>query len=214
MNQRPKQRGSETIQPPGRSVSAEPQRRSFFIRVLAGGLAVMVGLVPLGIGMGFFFDPLFRRARRAAGKDGASTGPQSRRDADGFTRLDIGVAALPEDGTPLAYKVLDDRTDAWNRFPNVDIGTVWLRRLPDNQVLAFSTICPHLGCSVDFRAAKRDFFCPCHTSAFDLQGTPLNSIPPRGMDSLETRLKPETGDTIWVKYQQFRGTISEKIPVA
>jgi nitrite reductase/ring-hydroxylating ferredoxin subunit len=180
--------------------------------VLAGIASALLGLIPIGLGLGFFFDPLVRRQRVDSGGTGGQ--PLGRSDSDGFVRLDIGTSALPDDGTPVAYKVLDDRTDAWNRFRNIEIGTVWLRRVGEGKVLAFSSICPHLGCAVDFRAAHGDFYCPCHTSAFDLQGAPVNDIPPRGMDSLETRLKPETGDTIWLKYQVFRATIAEKIPVS
>lgn len=212
MNQRPTGQGAE--QGKNDRPTSTP-RRGFVTRMLAGGLAALLAAVPTGLGLGFFFDPLYRRTRRASGSGGpGGSDSHERRDADGFIRLDIGVSALPEDGTPLTYKVLDDRTDAWNRFRDVEIGTVWLRRVSASDVLAFSSICPHLGCAVDYRAAKGDFFCPCHTSAFDLKGEPLNNIPPRGMDRLETRLKPETGDTIWLKYENFRGTIPEKIPVA
>jgi menaquinol-cytochrome c reductase iron-sulfur subunit len=180
--------------------------------LLAGLIGTLLGLLPVGLGLGFFLDPLLRRHRDSTGDEGGPA--QGRKDSHGFVRLDIGLSALPEDGTPVAYKVLDDRTDAWNRFRDIEVGTVWLRKVGDNDVVAFSAICPHLGCAVDFRAARGDFYCPCHTSAFDLQGTPTNSIPPRGMDILETRLKPETGDAIWLKYQVFRATIPEKIPVS
>lgn len=185
-------------------------RRGFFVRFLAGTVAMLVGAVPLGLGIGFVLDPLIRR-RRASDSSG-TTG--SRQDEDGFIRLDIGVASLPEDGTPVSYQVLSDKTDAWNRFQDVQVGTVWLRRTGDQSVVAFSSICPHLGCAVDYRAAKGDFFCPCHTSAFNLDGERTNHIPPRGMDRLETRFKPETGDTIWLKYQTFLATTPEKIPVS
>jgi Rieske Fe-S protein len=165
---------------------------------------------PWGLGVGFFLDPLIRRRRSEATDDASS----SRQDDEGFVRLDIGLASLPVDGTPVSCRVLSDKTDAWNRFQNVEVGTVWLRRTSDESVMAFSSICPHLGCAVDFRAAKGDFFCPCHTSAFNLDGERTNHIPPRGMDRLETRFKPETGDTIWLKYQTFLATTPEKIPVS
>jgi menaquinol-cytochrome c reductase iron-sulfur subunit len=182
-------------------------RRGFVVRFLAGTIGALLALIPTGLGLGFFLDPLLRKP---SGQPGDAGG---REDADGFIRLDITVAALPDDGTPVAYKVLNDKTDAWNRFRNVEVGTVWLRRTEDGEVLALSSICPHLGCAVDFRGASSDFFCPCHTSAFNLAGERTNNIPPRGMDRLETRFKPETGDTIWLKYQNFRATTSEKIPV-
>jgi Rieske Fe-S protein len=83
-------------------------------------------------------------------------------------------------------------------------------RRREGGVEVFSSICPHLGCSVDFRAAQRDFFCPCHTSTFDLQGRRLNRIPPRNMDALEVRVEQ---DRIWIRYQRFRGGIPEKVAI-
>ena len=81
-----------------------------------------------------------------------------------------------------------------------------------------ASICPHLGCSVDFRPAEQDFFCPCHTSAFALDGKKTNEIPPRDMDSLEVSMRTNgaddpAGQEIWVRYQKFRGATAEKIAV-
>ena len=129
----------------------------------------------------------------------------------------IGFAALPEDGTPQQFTVFDDKQDAWNLFREVPIGSVWLRRI-GKQVIAFNTVCPHLGCAVGHRPSENDFFCPCHTSAFDLDGKKLNEVPPRDLDVLEVRRKSggveqEDGDEIWIKFQNFRAATSEKVPV-
>ena len=70
--------------------------------------------------------------------------------------------------------------------------------------------CPHLGCKIDYKASSGSYFCPCHASTFDLKGEKQNKIPPRGMDSLETRV---TDGTVWVKYENFQGGIPEKTPV-
>jgi hypothetical protein len=43
-----------------------------------------------------------------------------------------------------------------------------------------------------------------------MDGKPLNAIPPRGMDTLEAKI---ADDRIWVKYEQYRGATSEKVPV-
>ena len=84
---------------------------------------------------------------------------------------------------------------------------------------AFNVTCPHLGCAVEYRKTpvdhKPEFFCPCHTSAFQLNGEKKNQIPPRDLDSLETKVvKNDKGENeIWVKYQEFRATLGEKVPV-
>ena len=108
-------------------------------------------------------------------------------------------------------QILDDLVDAWNKFPNVPIGSVWVRVDESGDVIVFTTLCPHLGCSVEYRNVETDFYCPCHLSAFKLDGTKDNPIPPRDMDSLA--VKPDTGDEIWVQFKNFRGGISEKVEI-
>ncbi len=174
-----------------------PHRRSFLYR-LAAALVGAVAIVPVALAaVAFLLSPL-RRGRIE---------PDSAGD---FLPLGRSPEALPGDGTPERVAVLADRVDAWNRHPRQPIGTVWLRKLPDGSVAAWTSICPHLGCAVDFRRAQGDFFCPCHTSTFDLDGKRLNRIPPRDMDSLEVRVQD---DQIWIRYQRFRGGIADKVVV-
>jgi Rieske Fe-S protein len=47
-----------------------------------------------------------------------------------------------------------------------------LRRERD-RILAFSTVCPHLGCTVTWQETAREFLCPCHTGRFDAAGAPV-----------------------------------------
>jgi cytochrome b6-f complex iron-sulfur subunit len=49
----------------------------------------------------------------------------------------------------------------------------------DKGFLAFSAVCTHLGCLVEFDTAKRDILCPCHGGVFDLDGRPIAGPPPR-----------------------------------
>ena len=136
----------------------------------------------------------------------------------GSFKLDATTDSLPDDGTPVAVTVKSTLDDAWNRFKDVPVGSVWLRKQPDGSVIAFNSICPHLGCSVNYRRSDDDFFCPCHTSSFDLDGTKTNEVPPRNMDELEiitaTDGEPgKDGKELWLKFQNFRGATEQKIPV-
>jgi menaquinol-cytochrome c reductase iron-sulfur subunit len=196
---------------PTESSVPEIARRGWFLQMATGALSLLLAAVPAGLGMGFLLDPLLRKRQTA---EPSSTDSNARKDDQGFLRLDITSDALPADGTPVAYKVHDDKVDAWNRFTQIEVGTIWLRRMNDGSVLALNAICPHLGCQVDHRVARQDFFCPCHTSSFDLDGNRTNQIPPRPMDRLEVRLKPETGTTIWLKYENYRAGTSEKIAIS
>lgn len=180
--------------------NADLPRRSFFVRAMAGFVGFIVGVVPFAAGLAFFFDPLVRK--RGGGEGG---------NQNGFIDMEIPVSAVPDNGIPQAFKVHDDVVDAWNKFLHVEIGSVWLRKNPDGEIVAFSSVCPHLGCAVDYVSAERVFYCPCHTSKFELTGEKINDIPPRGMDTLKTKIKE---GTIWIKYEKFRATIAEKVPIS
>ena len=44
----------------------------------------------------------------------------------------------------------------------------------DNTLKAFSAVCPHLGCIVQWNNDEKSFDCPCHGSRFDAEGTVIN----------------------------------------
>jgi len=190
---------------PGEGTFQDVPRRNFLSQILALFIGGLILVVPVVSGLAFFFDPLFRRNRRS------SVGGDARRDADGFLRV-ASMASLPDNGRPQIFTVYDDLVDAWNKFGNQPIGRVFLRKLPDGSVTAFNVRCPHLGCAVDFRPSHNDYFCPCHMSAFNLDGGKENEIPPRGMDALDVKVK--NGTEVWVRYQVFKAGTPDKIAVS
>lgn len=173
-----------------------PCRRDFFKKALAGLIGAIVGLVPLGAGLVVFFDPL---RRKSAG--------------NGKVRV-TSLEALPDDGVPRKFPVLASRIDAWNKYHEVPIGAVYLRRTSEGKVQAFNVVCPHAGCFVDFLPERGSFLCPCHNSTFAVTGRIDNptSPAPRGLDSLETEVRD--GKDVWVQFQNFQPGRPEKIPVA
>ncbi|MFN2313197.1 MAG: ubiquinol-cytochrome c reductase iron-sulfur subunit [Bacteroidales bacterium] len=62
------------------------------------------------------------------------------------------------------------------------INRIYIVRENDGGFLALSIVCPHLGCSVLWDETKRQFDCPCHSSAFDQHGVVLSSPAPRPLD--------------------------------
>jgi len=44
---------------------------------------------------------------------------------------------------------------------------------------AFSAVCTHLGCIVDWNTVSHEFHCPCHAAAFDAAGQVVSGPPPR-----------------------------------
>ena len=172
-------------------------RRGFMTHVLAAAIGGFVGLVPFASGLCFFLDPLIRKRKGGGG--------------DGFVKLPITVEALEINGEPQLVKIIMDKVDAWNTYRNQPVGAVYLRRVAADKVVIFNQRCPHLGCAVDYKPAEKIYFCPCHTSAFGLDGVKQNDIPPRGLDELEVSIRNST--EVWVKFQNFRATTAEKIPV-
>ena len=56
------------------------------------------------------------------------------------------------------------------------------------EFLAFSAICTHLGCVVDWNSEKKEILCPCHAGVFDLQGKVVSGPPPRPLPSYAIRV--------------------------
>jgi Rieske Fe-S protein len=111
-------------------------------------------------------------------------------------------------GEPQQVVIRDLRRDAWTVHPDDVVGRVWLVRRDTDQVDAFTTICPHLGCSVNFAEKQRLFICPCHGGTFKedgqrLERPGLSNPAPRGMDRLACRRDPARPEWIQVKYQNF-----------
>jgi menaquinol-cytochrome c reductase iron-sulfur subunit len=47
----------------------------------------------------------------------------------------------------------------------------WVRRVGDNDFIAFVLNCSHLGCPVSWEASPKLFICPCHGSVYYEDGT-------------------------------------------
>ena len=61
-------------------------------------------------------------------------------------------------------------------------GKFYLARLENGGFLALSRTCTHLGCTVPWVEDENRFVCPCHSSAFELNGNVLAPPAPRAMD--------------------------------
>ncbi len=73
-----------------------------------------------------------------------------------------------------------------------------LVRTGENEVIALSTSCTHLGCKVFWQKDKNRFFCPCHDGVFDPQGNVVSGPPPRPLDSYQVEI---TGENVFIYYK-------------
>lgn len=177
--------------------SHPPMERRSFLKWATHGLGALFGAL-LGIpAVAYLIDARNRAARIAGFRTIAKLS-------------DLKV------GEPTQAVIRDVRQDAWTLHPNDVVGRVWLIKRDDKHVDAYTTVCPHLGCSVNFKAQEQRFVCPCHNGTFDINGqrvelTGASNPAPRGMDLLDIEIKD---DLIAVKYQNFRQGEHEKIPKA
>ena len=53
---------------------------------------------------------------------------------------------------------------------------------------AFSLICTHLGCTVQWQEGKQQFFCPCHDGYYDRNGDVVSGPPPMPLEQLQAKI--------------------------
>jgi nitrite reductase/ring-hydroxylating ferredoxin subunit len=64
----------------------------------------------------------------------------------------------------------------------------------DEDFVALSSTCPHLGCQVHWESQNNRYFCPCHSGAFDASGRGTEGPPgDAGMELPRYPLKVERG---------------------
>jgi Rieske Fe-S protein len=112
-------------------------------------------------------------------------------------------------GEPVRVDLIGDKTDGWNRMTNVKIGTVFVVN-EGGSLKAYSAVCPHLGCLVDYEAEEAKFLCACHRSYFSKDGKVESGPSPRGMDELEIEVHD---DVVSIRYKQFKLGTEKKEPV-
>ena len=187
-----------TDDPPAKAGADE--RRTFLVQASAIVIGGIVGFVPLLVGLRNFLNPLLR----------------SKDDIEVDKAVRIATLDDIEIGKVYRFKVNAIRVDAWSKHPPGPIGAVYVRRDSDDpKVLpkVYTSVCPHLGCSVDYKEDRQQFVCPCHNGTFAKDGTlvdPETAPPPRDLDELED-VEIRNGNELWVVYRRFRSGIAAKI---
>jgi thiosulfate dehydrogenase [quinone] large subunit len=158
----------------------DPGRRS----LLRGGVVTgAVAAAALGLG------GLTAWIGRAAGGNRTSRLPRTAA-ADGTGGGTTGgtggtVLARPGEISPGSAKRF---TDSSNGSP------AWLVHLPAGGYRAFTAVCTHAGCTVDFQTADQQFSCPCHGGVFSAaSGAVEAGPPPRPLETVAVRVN---GDTV------------------
>jgi len=67
-------------------------------------------------------------------------------------------------------------------------------RTADGEVRAFSAVCTHLDCTVQFKTDTSQLWCACHNGTYDLRGNVVSGPPPRGLEQFTVNLRGEGDD--------------------
>jgi Rieske Fe-S protein len=169
--------------------SQRPSTRRGFLKLITAALGALVGALLAIPALRFLAFPARRKI--VLGPDALFPVAQVDTVGDKPVRVEI---------------IAPEQRDAWAKVDNVRLGAAWLVR-KGSEIRAFSTTCPHLGCSVDYDAKADGFRCPCHTSSFDRAGNRVSGPAKRGMDPLETHV--EDGRVL-VRFRRYKLDVPDR----
>jgi cytochrome b6-f complex iron-sulfur subunit len=66
-------------------------------------------------------------------------------------------------------------------------------RTPDGEFRAFTAVCTHLDCTVQYKADTHQLWCACHNGMYDLGGNNVSGPPPRPLEPFAVNLRGEPG---------------------
>jgi cytochrome b6-f complex iron-sulfur subunit len=66
-----------------------------------------------------------------------------------------------------------------------------LVKTPAGELRAFTAVCTHLNCTVQYREEKQDIWCACHNGVYDLNGKNVSGPPPRPLEPFKVNVKGE-----------------------
>ena len=101
--------------------------------------------------------------------------------------VEVANLADLEPGVPQEVVYHRTRVDGWKATKEKT--TTWVVKNGPQEAVAFSPACPHLGCIYHWENEQGIFLCPCHASAFGLDGKVLAGPAPRPLDRFESRVE-------------------------
>lgn len=98
------------------------------------------------------------------------------------TRAAVGLQTVE------AGKIGELKLNSGKIFP---IGTKpgILIRTPKGEYRAFTAICTHLGCTVQYRSDMAHIWCACHNGMYDLFGRNISGPPPRPLKEYPVKIR-------------------------
>ena len=104
--------------------------------------------------------------------------------------IPLGKLETFEVGKPALVSFTRSKVNGWEK--TVTSHGVFVIKKSDTNYLVLSNKCTHLGCSVNWKAERNEFICPCHDAQFGIDGSVKGGPPPRPLDSYQgDRIKIE-----------------------
>jgi menaquinol-cytochrome c reductase iron-sulfur subunit len=90
---------------------------------------------------------------------------------------------------PTLFNFTRTTVNGWERTVN-SYGVYIVRKSETgNDVVAFSNVCTHLACRVNWNDQDQEYICPCHDGKFNIDGNVVAGPPPRPLDRYETKVE-------------------------
>ncbi len=142
----------------------DAERRRFLTKlsVALGGIGAALASIPsIGFLLGLRKPP---QVWRTVGK------------VDDF-KVGTTVNVAFQDSSPLSWSGVTAQTAAW------------LRRNAEQEFIAFSMNCTHLGCPIRWLSEANLFMCPCHGGVFYSDGRVASGPPPKPLNQYPVRVE-------------------------
>jgi Rieske Fe-S protein len=99
----------------------------------------------------------------------------------------------PETATAVAAKAADVKPNSGKVFkfgnkPGIVVRTA------EGELRAFSAVCTHLDCTVQFKPDTSQLWCACHNGTYDLGGNVVSGPPPRGLEKFVVNVRGDGAD--------------------
>lgn len=140
-------------------IQEQPSRRRFYLAGIYGLWALMGAALSLPAAVYLLLPPVAGRKEEW---------------------IEVGDIGTLTPGQPEEMSFQRVRKDGWKLI--TEKATAWVTRVSEKEVVAYTPMCTHLGCAYHWDEKNKHFLCPCHTSAFGLDGKVLMGPAPRALD--------------------------------
>jgi Rieske Fe-S protein len=141
-------------------------RRSFFLVGIYGLWGLITGALAIPASLYLLLPPRLRRQSQW---------------------VEVGDISNLKPDTPEEMIFKRSRVDGWKVV--TERTSAWVVKTGSGEIFALAPGCTHLGCAYHWNSQQKEFVCPCHTSAFSIDGKVLTGPAPRPLDRYEVKVE-------------------------